>query len=350
MPSALITGITGQDGAYLSKLLLGKGYQVWGTVRSDTARTGVTREVSAQRDGLALAPTLCALGIAEQVRLIGVDYGEINSLARAIDLAQPDEVYNLAAQSSVARSFEAPTETGEVTALGVARLLHALREVRPQARFYQASSSEMFGKARETPQTEATPFYPRSPYGAAKVYAHCMAVNYREAYGIHASCGILYNHESPLRGERFVTRKITSAAARIKAGLQDSLSLGDLDVWRDWGFAGDYVVAMHLMLQQDEPDDYIIATGRSSSLRDFVRLSFECVGLDFERYVRTDASLLRPSEVLEVAGDNAKAARQLGWKPTMSFEQLIAFLVEAEEKRVRGEESDIRYTPGENFN
>jgi len=349
MPNALITGIAGQDGAYLARLLLDKGYTVWGTVRSDAARTGVTREMCAHRESLEAAaqivPALSALGIAQQVRLIGVDYLEINSLARAIDLSAPDQVYNLAAQSSVARSFEAPTETGEVTALGVARLLHALREVRPGARFYQASSSEMFGKARESPQTEETPFYPRSPYGAAKLYAHWMAVNYREAYGLHASCGILYNHESPLRPERFVTRKITQAVARIQAGQQDSVTLGDLSVRRDWGFAGDYVQAMWLMLQQDEPDDYIIATGQTHSLRRFTRLAFECAGLDWERHVRTDASLLRPSEVLAVEADNSKAERKLGWKPGVSFEQLVAFLVEADIRRVRGEEHLVRYTP-----
>ena len=350
MPNALITGITGQDGAYLSKLLLDKGYQVWGTVRSEAARTGVTREVHgfAGRAGEAGAPSLealQALGIAEQVRLIGVDYLEINSLARAIDISSPDHVYNLAAQSSVARSFEAPTETGEVTGLGVARLLHALREVKPEARFYQASSSEMFGKARESPQTEETPFYPRSPYGAAKVYAHCMTVNYREAYGLHASCGILYNHESPLRPERFVTRKITQGVARIKAGLQQELSLGDLEVRRDWGFAGDSVRAMHLMLLQDEPDDFIIATGATNTLREFVQAAFACVGLEAERYVRTDPTLLRPSEVVAVSGNSAKAAAKLGWRPSVSFEHLVEFLVEAEVKRVRGEHSSIRYAP-----
>lgn len=352
MPNALITGVSGQDGAYLSKLLLDKGYEVWGTVRADASRTGVTRELCAHRQGAEAAsqaaqmvPALCALGIAGRVRLIGVDYLEINSLARAIDLSAPDEVYNLAAQSSVAQSFEAPTETGEVTGLGVARLLHALREVKPDARFYQASSSEMFGKASVSPQSEQTPFYPRSPYGAAKVYAHWMAVNYREAYGLHASCGILYNHESPLRPERFVTRKITRAVARIQAGLQDSLTLGDLSVRRDWGFAGDYVQAMWLMLQQDVPDDYIIATGQAHALSEFVQSAFACAGLDWQRYVRTDASLLRPSEVLEVAGDNAKATRQLSWKPRVSFDALIEFLMEAEIKRVRGEDASIRYMP-----
>jgi GDPmannose 4,6-dehydratase len=336
---ALITGITGQDGAYLSQYLLERGYEVWGTVRDDGSRTGVTREVPPPVTPNALQ----VLGISGKVRWIAIDYLEINSLARAIALSEPDEVYNLAAQSSVARSFEAPTETGEVTALGVARLLHALREVKPDARFYQASSSEMYGKAREVPQTENTPFYPRSPYGAAKVYAHWMTVNYREAYGLHASCGILYNHESPLRPERFVTRKITQGAARIAAGLQSELLLGDLSVKRDWGFAGDYVAAMHGMLQQAEPDDYIIATGESHSLNEFVQSAFEYVGLDYERHVRVDERFLRPAEVSEVRGNNAKACRKLGWQPRMNFTQLIDFLMEAEIKHVRGEDHAIRY-------
>lgn len=341
MPSALITGITGQDGAYLSRYLLELGYDVWGAIRSDGSRTGITREIQTPADAGALQ----ALGIAEQVRWIAIDYLEINSLARAIDLAAPDEVYNLAAQSSVARSFEAPTETGEVTALSVARLLHALREVKPDARFFQASSSEMFGKARETPQTETTPFYPRSPYGAAKVYAHWMAVNYREAYNLHTSCGILFNHESPLRPERFVTRKITQSVARIACGQQKILELGNLDVQRDWGFAGDYVQAMHLMLQQSEPDDYILATGSTHTLRRWVQLAFECVGLDYEEYVRIDPKFLRPAEVETVTGDPQKAYDKLSWQPRMSFEQLISFLVEADLKRTRGEESTIRYWP-----
>ena len=339
MPSALITGITGQDGAYLSRHLLELGYQVWGTVRADGSRTGVTREVSPP-----CAPnTLQVLGIVDRVRWIAIDYLEINSLARAIDLAAPDEVYNLAAQSSVARSFEAPTETGEVTALSVARLLHALREVKPDARFFQASSSEMFGKARETPQSETTPFHPRSPYGAAKVYAHHMTVNYREAYNLHASCGILFNHESPLRPERFVTRKITQSVARIACGQQTILALGDLEVQRDWGFAGDYVQAMHQMLQQDEPDDYILATGRTHSLRQWVQSAFECVGLDYQEYVRIDPQFLRPAEVQAVTGNPQKAREKFGWQPRMNFEQLIGFLVEVDLKRARGQASEVRY-------
>ena len=339
MPSALITGITGQDGAYLSQYLLGKGYEVWGTVRADTSRIGITREIAPPCE----TNSLHVLGIAERVRWIATDYLEINSLARALDLSAPDEVYNLAAQSSVARSFDAPTETGEVTALSVARLLHALREVKPEARFFQASSSEMFGMARETPQTENTPFYPRSPYGVAKVYAHWMTVNYREAYNLHASCGILFNHESPLRPERFVTRKITQGVARIACGQQQTLELGNLDVQRDWGFAGDYVQAMHRMLQQDEPDDYILATGRTHSLRQWVQSAFECVGLDYEKYVRIDPRYLRPAEVDTVTGEPQKAREKLGWQAHMSFESLIAFLVEADLKRARGEAQSVRF-------
>jgi GDPmannose 4,6-dehydratase len=339
MPTAFITGITGQDGAYLAKFLLELGYEVWGTVRAESPRTGITREIAPPCDANALR----VLGIAEKVRWIAIDYLEINSLARAIELAAPDEVYNLAAQSSVARSFEAPTETGEVTALSVARLLHALREVKPDARFFQASSSEMFGKSRETPQSETTPFYPRSPYGAAKVYAHWMTVNYREAYNLHASCGILFNHESPLRPERFVTRKITQSVARIACGQQKILELGNLEVQRDWGFAGDYVQAMHRMLQESEPDDYILATGRTHSLRQWVQLAFEHVGLDYEKYVRIDPKFLRPAEVETVTGNPQKARERLNWQPQMSFEQLIAFLVDADLRRVCGQENEVRY-------
>lgn len=339
--SALVTGITGQDGAYLSKYLLENDYEVWGAVRADSARTGVTREMPGPANSRALE----SLGVADKVRLIAIDYLEINSLARAIDLAAPDEVYNLAAQSSVARSFDAPTETGEVTALSVARLLHALREVKPDARFFQASSSEMFGKARETPQTETTPFYPRSPYGAAKVYAHWMTVNYREAYNLHASCGILFNHESPLRPDRFVTRKITQSVARIACGQQDVLELGNLDVQRDWGFAGDYVRAMHQMLQQDEPDDYVLATGRTHTLRHWVQLAFEYVNLDYEKYVRINPLFLRPAEVETVTGDPRKAGEKLGWQPQMGFEELIAFLMEADLERARGNEQSVNYMP-----
>jgi GDPmannose 4,6-dehydratase len=330
MPNALITGITGQDGAYLARLLLDKGYNVWGTVRHARHR---------------LPGALEPLGIAEQVRLLPVDFESIPSLACAIEAAAPDEVYNLAAQSSVARSFDEPTGTGEVTGLGVARLLHALRDVQPGARFYQASSSEMYGMARETPQTEVTPFYPRSPYGAAKVYAHWMTVNYREAYDFHASCGILFNHESPLRPEHFVTRKVTTAVARIRHGRQDSLTLGNLDVERDWGFAGDYVEAMWLMLQQDTPDDYVISTGKTHSLREFVEGAFDCVGLKYEDYVEIDPRFFRPAEVRAVVGDNSKAMAKLDWCPRMSFSQLIEFLMEAELKRVRDDAASIRYTP-----
>lgn len=330
MPSALITGVTGQDGAYLAQLLLSKGYEVWGTVRHAALR---------------LPGSLAPLGIAERVRLLPVDFESIPSLACAIQAASPDEVYNLAAQSSVARSFDEPTGTGEVTGLGVARLLHALRDVKPDARFYQASSSEMYGKARETPQTEETPFYPRSPYGAAKVYAHWMTVNYRESYNCHASCGILFNHESPLRPEQFVTRKVCQAVARIKLKQQNELVLGNLDVARDWGFAGDYVEAMWRMLQQDAPDDYVISTGETHSLRAFVEGAFASVDLDYRDWVRTDAAFFRPAEVNAVVGDNAKARAELGWQPRLNFEQLIAFLIEAEMLRARGEGERVRYLP-----
>ncbi len=328
MPIALITGITGQDGAYLAHFLLRKGYQVAGTVRAE---------------GVSTSSTLKALGIAQDVRLFPVDLANTASLSTALTAVMPDEIYHLAAQSSVAQSFHEPTLTGDVTGLGTARLLQALRFVKPDARFYQASSSEMYGKVKETPQTETTPFYPRSPYGAAKVYAHCMAVNYREAYGCHVSCGILFNHESPLRPEQFVTRKVTMGVARIKQGLQDSLSLGNLDVERDWGFAGDYVKAMWLMLQQKTPDDYIIATGQTRSLREFVRLAFAAVGLEYQDYVRIDPAFFRPAEVNTVIGDPSKARRQLGWSAHMTFEELVQFLVEADMKRVAGETTKIRY-------
>ncbi|BCM88581.1 GDP-mannose 4,6-dehydratase [Abditibacteriota bacterium] len=345
MPNALITGIRGQDGAYLAKLLLDKGYKVWGAVRLQTASTEVSGEIGrAEREGISL-PALKALDIADDVRLVTVDYLQIDSLARVIDISAPNEIYNLAAQSSVARSFEAPTETGEITGLGVARLLHAVRQVNPQARFYQASSSEMFGSSRETPQNENTPFYPRSPYGAAKVYAHCMTINYREAFNLYACNGILFNHESPLRPEKFVTRKICSAVARIKMGMQRELVLGNIEIERDWGFAGDYVEAMHLMLQQDEAQDYIIATGKTHSLREFVELAFNCVGLDYHDWVRTDSTLYRPSEVNAVVGDARRARERLGWHPKVSFSQLVEFLVEVELKRARGEEHLVHYFP-----
>ena len=331
MPNSLITGITGQDGAYLARFLLKQQHTITGTVRSGASTRG------------ADYATLRALKLANEVRLIEADFEDAHSLRCAIESSEPDEIYNLAAQSSVARSFQEPTATGEVTGLGVARLLDAMRATCPQARFYQASSSEMYGKATEVPQRETTPFYPRSPYGAAKVYAHWMTINYREAYGCHASCGILFNHESPLRPAQFVTRKITQAVARIKHGLKSSLSLGNLDIARDWGFAGDYVRAMSLMLQQEAADDYIIATGHTHSLRDFVQRAFACVDLDYEAYVRIDPAFFRPAEINAVVGDPAKAREKLGWEPSMNFDQLVEFLVEAELRRVAGEDDKVNY-------
>jgi len=345
MPNALITGIRGQDGAYLAKLLLDRGYSVWGAVRSQTASSEVSSELIGTDRAAVPLPSLEALGIADRVRLVSVDYLQIDSLARILDLSRPDELYNLAAQSSVARSFETPTETGEVTGLGVARLLHAVRQVSPGTRFYQASSSEMFGRTLESPQTEQTPFYPRSPYGAAKVYAHCMTVNYREAFGLFACNGILFNHESPLRPEQFVTRKICGAVARIKMGLQKELVLGNIEVERDWGFAGDYVEAMHLMLQQQEASDYIIATGKTHSLRAFVESAFACAGLDYEQWVRIDPALYRPSEVNAVVGDASRAHAQLGWRPRVSFAELVEFLVDVELRRAHGEAIPSYFPP-----
>ena len=330
MKKALITGIGGQDGAYLARALLLRGYEVWGTTRYPVRQP---------------SEPLVKLGISEQVKLLPVDFTSIASLACAVGAARPDEVYNLAAQSSVAASFAEPTDTGEVTALGVARLLQALREVNPLARFYQASSSEMFGMVRETPQTETTAFYPRSPYGTAKVYAHWMTVNYRESYGTFACSGILFNHESPLRPERFVTRKICQAVARIKLKQQSELVLGNLDVVRDWGFAGDYVEAMMAMLQQESAEDYIIATGLTHSLREFVAGAFECQGLDYEEFVRIDPAFFRPAEVNLVVGDSTKARTQLGWQPRVGFPQLIEFLMDAEMHRARDEDHLVHYFP-----
>ena len=331
MPNSLITGITGQDGAYLARLLLQKGHRVTGTVRMGA------KLVSGHNQALR------ALGIENDVRLVEIDFENTRTLQNVIKASEPDEIYNLAAQSSVARSFQEPTLTGQVTGLGVAQLLDAAHNIRPQSRFYQASSSEMYGKANEVPQRETTPFYPRSPYGAAKVYAHWMTVNYRESYGYHASCGILFNHESPLRPAQFVTRKITQAVARIKRGLESSLALGNLDVKRDWGFAGDYVRAMSLMLQQEAADDYIIATGHTHSLRDFVQRAFACVDLDYEAYVRIDPTFFRPAEINAVVGDPTRAREKLGWTPSMNFEQLVEFLVEAELRRVAGDDKNVIY-------
>lgn len=328
MPTALITGITGQDGAYLAHLLLHKGYMVWGACRvPDSHQHGA----------------LIALGIQDQVRMAALDLQDDASLARLIETSAPDEIYHLASQTSVARSFEAPLETGEISGLGTVRLLQAMREKKPDARFFQASSSEIFGQAEASPQSESTPLRPQNPYAAAKAYAHWMTVSYREAFGCHASCGILFNHESPLRGEQFVTRKVAMGAARIKAGLQTEMALGNLDVQRDWGFAGDYIEAMYLMLQQQQPGDYVIATGKLHSLREFVALAFEAVGLDYQQHVYCDAAFVRPTETTTMVGDVGKIRERLGWTSRVSFERLIQLLVEAELKRVRGEDETIQY-------
>lgn len=320
---ALITGITGQDGSYLAELLLEKGYKVFGiTRRSSTANYERIEH------------------IFDKITLLQGDLLDQHSLTNAIKESDPEEIYNLAAQSFVPTSWNQPVLTGEFTALGVTRMLEAIRLVKPDAKFYQASSSEMFGKVRETPQKESTPFYPRSPYGVAKVYGHLITINYRESYDLFAVGGILFNHESPRRGLEFVTRKVTNAVARIKLGLQPDLHLGNMDAKRDWGFAGDYVEAMHLILQQDKPDDYVIATGEAHSVRDLVQIAFEAVGLDnWEEYVKTDQSLIRPAEVDHLIGDSSKAKSVLGWKPKTNFKQLIEKMVaadlESEKRRSR---------------
>ena len=320
MRTALITGITGQDGSYLAEFLLQKGYRVYGIQRrSSTVTTERVEHL-----------------LEEGVRLISADLIDQNSLIRALEEARPSEVYNLGAQSFVPASWAQPILTGEVTALGVTRILEAIRIVNPKIRFYQASSSEMFGKVQETPQTEKTPFYPRSPYGVAKVYGHWITVNYRESYGIHAVSGILFNHESPRRGLEFVTRKVTYGAARIKAGLQKELRLGNLDAKRDWGFAGDYVRAMWLMLQQEKPEDYVIATGTTHSVREMCQIAFERVGLDYRRYVVQDRALFRPAEVHVLTGDPSKARRKLKWKPEVDFRGLIEMMVNADMALVDG--------------
>ena len=317
---ALITGITGQDGAYLARLLLAEGYVVHGVTRR-TSTEGLERIVA----------------IRDQLQLHSADLLDEMSLVRLLERVQPQEVYNLAAQSFVTASFDQPLLTGEVTALGVTRLLEAIREVDPRIRFYQASSSEMFGAVLEDPQTERTPFWPRSPYGVAKVYGHWITINYRESYGIFACSGILFNHESPWRGKEFVTRKITDAVARIKLGRQDKLRLGNLDAERDWGFAGDYVDAMWRMLNHPTADDYVVATGERHSVRDFASLAFAHVGLDWRDHVETDPQLLRPAEVRTLRGDATKARRVLGWEPTVSLAQLAAMMVDADLERVRRE-------------
>lgn len=313
MPKALITGITGQDGSYLAELLLQKGYDVVGMLRRSST-VNFERIEHIQHD----------------VTLAQGDLIDGASMVNVLRDHEPDEIYNLAAQSFVQTSFGQPVLTGEITALGVTRLLDAVRMVRPDARFYQASSSEMFGKVREVPQNEATPFYPRSPYGVAKVYGHWITVNYRESYDMYACSGILFNHESPRRGTEFVTRKVTEAVARIKLGLQEEVLLGNLDSERDWGHAADYVDAMWRMLQQDTPDDYVIATGVTHSVRDLCRVAFEAAGLDYEQYVKVDEKYYRPAEVDALVGDFTHAKEVLGWEPTISFEQLITEMVEAD--------------------
>jgi len=324
---ALITGITGQDGSYLSELLISKGYEVHGIIRRSSSFN--TERI----DHLYHDPH------EKTVRLV-LHYGDLtdgSSLRSIISQIQPTEIYNLGAQSHVRVSFDQPVYTVEADALGTLVLLEAIRDACPRARYYQAGSSEMFGKVRETPQKETTPFYPRSPYGCAKVFSHWQTVNYREAYGLFASNGILFNHESPRRGETFVTRKITRAATRIKEGLQDTLYLGNLEAKRDWGFAGDYVEAMWLMLQQDEPDDFVVATGETYSVREFVQAAFSILGLDWERYIRLDPRYLRPTEVDLLLGDNTKARKVLGWAPRVGFRQLVEMMVEADWKLARRE-------------
>ncbi|MBI2537287.1 MAG: GDP-mannose 4,6-dehydratase [Gemmatimonadetes bacterium] len=317
MPTALITGITGQDGSYLAELLIAQGYRVVGVVRR-------TSHDSYERIGHLL----------DRLEIVPADLLDQHSLTTVLRDVQPDEVYNLAAQSFVPTSWTQPVLTGEFTALGVTRILEALRLAHPGARFYQASSSEMFGKAQRVPQDEATPFYPRSPYGVATVYGHWITVNYRESYQLYAVSGILFNHESPRRGLEFVTRRVSDGVARIKLGLAHELRLGNLDAGRDWGFAGDYVRAMWLMLQQPEPDDYVIGTGRTHSVRELADLAFRHVGLDWQKYVKVDPGLVRPAEVDVLQADPSKAKRILGWTPDVSFEQLVVMMVEADLQRL----------------
>ena len=319
MKTALITGITGQDGSYLAELLLEKGYKVYGLVRRSST---VTFERIQH--------------IQDRIEFLSGDLTDQNSLYYALEQSNPDEVYNLAAQSFVQTSWTQPVLTGDVTALGVTRMLEAIRIFDRKIRFYQASSSEMFGKVQEVPQVESTPFYPRSPYGVAKVYGHWATVNYRESYGIYAVSGILFNHESPRRGLEFVTRKVTDGAARIRRGLSDKLHLGNLDARRDWGFAGDYVKAMWLMLQQDEPRDYVVATGKTHSVQDLVSTSFEHAGLDWREHVVLDERFVRPAEVDLLIGDPANAREELGWEPEVDFGELVRMMVDADMERLAG--------------
>jgi GDPmannose 4,6-dehydratase len=322
MPRALITGITGQDGAYLAELLLSKGYEVSGLLR---------RSASAE----VLGERLRWLGIESQVRMIDGDLLDLSSVIRALQSVRPEEIYNLAAQSFVRTSWDQPLLTGQVTGMGAHNVIEAARLVAPGARFYQASSSEMFGKIQQERQGEKTPFYPRSPYAVAKLYAHWITVNYRESFGMHASSGILFNHESPLRGIEFVTRKVTDGVARIKLGLARALPMGNLEAMRDWGHARDYVRAMWLMLQQEQAEDYVVATGRSVSVREMCRIAFACAGLDYQEFVSVDERFLRPAEVDVLLGDPSKAREKLGWEPRITLEEMLAEMVEADLRRHR---------------
>ena len=319
---ALIKGVTGQDGAYLSKFLLEKGYEVYGLLARRSSPTTWRLEY---------------LDVLDKITLIDGDLTDIASITRALNISDADEVYNLGAQSFVATSWAQPLLTADATGLGALHILEALRQVRPQARFYQASTSEMFGKIQEPMQSETTPFYPRSPYGVSKLFAHWMTINYRESFDIFGCSGILFNHESPLRGIEFVTRKVTDAVARIKLGVQDKLSLGNIDAKRDWGFSGDYVKAMWLMLQQDEPDDFVVATGRTTTVRDMCRIAFEYVGLDYNDHVVIDPKFYRPAEVEILLGNPAKAHAKLGWEATTTLEELIHMMLDADLIRVKNE-------------
>lgn len=325
MKTALITGITGQDGSYLAELLLSKGYKVYGMVRRSSTEN--FERIEHLRDQIIL----CQADLLDQLSIINL-----------IKEIGPDEVYNLAAQSFVPTSWQQPLLTGEFTALGVCRVLEAIRLVDRNIRYYQASSSEMFGKVREVPQNERTPFHPRSPYGVSKVFGHYLTINYRESYDLFACSGILFNHESPRRGLEFVTRKVTYAVARIKLGLDKEVRLGNLDAERDWGFAGDYVRAIWMMLQEETPEDYVVATGIKHSVKRLVQLAFECVGLNYEDFVVSDKELLRPAEVDHLLGDSTKARKQLGWKPIVLFEELISMMVDADLERVKREISEKR--------
>ena len=321
----MITGVTGQDGSYLAELLLDKGYQVAGMVRRSST-------VSFER----------IAHLMDRVEFVSGDLLDQLSMVEALRSFEPEEVYNLAAQSFVQTSFSQPVLTGETTALGVTRLLDAVRLVDPSIRYYQASSSEMFGKVAQVPQTEATPFHPRSPYGVAKVYGHWITVNYRESYGLHASSGMLFNHESPRRGLEFVTRKISHGAARIALGQESELRLGNLDAKRDWGFAGDYVEAMWRMLQQDEPGDFVVCTGETHSVREFCQVAFGHLGLDWEAHVVVDEEFIRPAEVDLLVGDASRAAKVLGWSPTVDFEGLVTMMVDADMALLEGRLRDLR--------